>query len=103
MAGEGFYAGALTLPDLIDKIASELLAVAGSNWSDADATWSAGKRALKYQNGSEVFYLALETINTASGEYVYSYSSAYKGKGLRITVAQGWDDIAHAPGGASQK
>ncbi len=96
MAGVGYYTGAITLPNLIDKIANELNAVASTHWSDGDAGWNSGKRCCKYVNGGEIMYVALETVNAAINFY-----STYYHKGLRVTFSGGW--TAGAPSGNKQQ
>ncbi len=96
MAGVGYYTGAITLPNLIDKIANELNNVASGHWSDGDAGWNAGKRCCKYVNGGETIYVALEIVNTA-----FALGSTYYFKGLRVTFSDGWS--AGAPAGNKQQ
>ncbi|MCX9073745.1 MAG: hypothetical protein OIN88_03685 [Candidatus Methanoperedens sp.] len=94
MAGVGYYTGAITLPNLIDKIADELNTVASTHWSNGDAAWSAGKRCCKYVNGGETMYVALETVNTQAA------LPTYYGKGLRITFSDAWSS---GPSGNKQQ
>jgi hypothetical protein len=118
MAGKGFYVGAETLPNLINKICDELLAVSGSSWSEPDGSgdWiidanTAGHRALKYTNGSEVIYITFEVIkggNTPWGVTandgvelgVHNTYYRHSGKGLRFGYAAGWDELNHKPSGS---
>lgn len=100
-----FTVGVKILPDLIDEIADSLIAsidtIDGLNhWSDADTTWNTSdkreikaKRALKYENGSEIIYLALESRNTWYNSYDNNIA-----KGLRITFSQSWDIVNHTYG-----
>ncbi|CAG0982925.1 hypothetical protein METP3_02189 [Methanosarcinales archaeon] len=98
MAGQGYYAAAVTLPTLIDKIANELIAT-GAGWSDGDASWNSGKRCIKY-TGSETMYVALEMINTTNGVDLYVSSATFNGKGLKITLSDNWS--GGAPSGNTQ-
>lgn len=98
-----FKIGVKPLPDLIDEIAGELIASVDpidglSHWSDAadavpgwntvERTGIKARRALKYTNGLEVMYLALESRNDW-----YSQWAGYTAKGLRITFSASWDSI----------
>ncbi len=118
MAGQGFYTGALPLPDLINKICNELKTVSGSCWSEPDLSgdWindaaAAGHRALKYVNGSETIYITFELLsggrtrawgNTLDDgvELYYISPNTVSGKGLRFGFAYAWDDVLHAPTGS---
>ncbi|MCX9087387.1 MAG: hypothetical protein OIN90_07480, partial [Candidatus Methanoperedens sp.] len=100
----GYTTGAKILPDIIDEIAAALIASSGGNWTNADATWTTttktgnlARRALKYTNGGEVVYLALECINTQINTYYSNPYWAYS-KGLRITFSASWDSIGHLYG-----
>ena len=100
----GYTTGAKILPDIIDEISAALIASSGGNWTNADATWTTttktgnlARRALKYTNGSEVVYLALECINTQINTYYNGQYWAYS-KGLRITFSASWDSIGHLYG-----
>jgi hypothetical protein len=122
MAGTGFYVGAETLPNLINKICAELLSVSGSLWAEPDSTgdWindanTTGKRALRYENGDEVIYITFEVIKGGrtsdssvttvdDGVEIYYLSGStptyVSGKGLRFGSSNGWDEVTHAPSGS---
>lgn len=97
-----FNIGVKRLPDIIDEIAGNLIGsvdlIDGLNhWSDADPTWTTAerteikaRRALKYTNGMEVMYLALESRNTW-----YSQWGGYTAKSLRVTFSASWDSVNH--------
>ena len=100
-----FTLGVKTLPDIIDDIADGLIVSVDpidslNHWTDADTTWNTSdrreiraKRALKYQNGPEIIYLALESKNTW---YVaYDTSNPYYAKGLRITFSGTWENHSY--------
>lgn len=97
----GYTTGAKILADVIDEISNGLIATPGGYWTDNDTTWNTtnktannARRSLKYTNGSEELYVALEAINTSiqvknsGGYYIQS-------KGLRITLSASWDNINH--------
>lgn len=104
------------LASIIDDIANGLMGSLDMedlsiHWSDADATWKAttivgnntviisdAKRALKYQNGTEIIYLSLEVRNTW-----YTPYSGYTAKGLRITFSSSWNDTSHTYAGTIQQ
>jgi hypothetical protein len=98
------------LYQVIDDVANNLIssvdATDGYNhWTNADTTWNTtvrtandAKRALKYQNGSEIIYVALEVRNSW-----YSCYSGYAAKGLRITFSSQWDSIVNSYVGAIQQ
>jgi len=97
-----FASGAKKLWEIIEDIAAGLIASPGGYWTDADATWTTtdktqnnARRALKYLNGSEEFYVALEQINVTSGYYFYQRNPYYYGKGLRIVFSLTWDGVGH--------
>jgi hypothetical protein len=98
MSGAGYYTGAITLPNLIDKVANELNSVSSSHWSNGDGTWNSGRRCCKYINGAETLYVALETLNT---QQAFTSSTTYYGKGIRITFSDAWS--ANAPSGNKQQ
>lgn len=105
-----FKLGVKTLPDIIDEIADGLIASVDSvdglnHWSNADPTWSTAartainaRRALKYTNGLEVMYLALESRNDW-----YSPYSGHTAKGLRVTFSASWDGVNHTYPTANQQ
>lgn len=108
-----FALGVKTIPDIIDDIANGLIASIDPtdglhHWTDADIMWNTSdrreiraKRALKYENGPEIIYLALESKNTW---YVsYDPSSPYYSKGLRITFSATWDSTNHSYGSTVQQ
>lgn len=94
----GYTTGTKILPEIIDEIASGLTTSVDpidglSKWSDADTSWNttiktglSARRALKYENGTEVIYLAFECRNTW-----YTQWGGYGAKGLRITFSDQWD------------
>lgn len=88
----GYTSGAKILADIIEEIAVALIATVGGFWTDADVTWTtavktgdSARRALKYLNGAEVIYLALEARNTQ-----YSPYDGHAAKGLRVTFSAVW-------------
>jgi len=95
-----FKIGVKPLPDLIDEIAGELIASVDpldglNHWSDADPLWNTAdrtaikaRRALKYTNGLETIYLALEARNDW-----YSPYDGHGAKGLRVTFSASWDSV----------
>ncbi len=99
----GYTSGAKTAYDILEEIVAGLFAAGG--WSDADNTWTTadrslanlGRRVLKYQNGSESIYLAIEIINQTSGQNWYYGNQGwwYYGKGFRITFSSSWDSVNH--------
>lgn len=98
-----YVSGAKKMWEIIDDIAAGLIASPGGYWTNADTTWdttvktgNSARRALKYLNGSEEFYVALEMINTST-QYMLrnSYGYWYYAKGLRIVVSATWDDVGH--------
>ncbi len=104
------------LASIIDDIANGLMGSLDMedlsiHWSDADTTWRAtttvgnnivimsdAKRALKYQNGTEIIYLSLEVRNTW-----YTPYATYGAKGLRITFSSSWDSTSHTYAGSIQQ
>ena len=96
----GFTTGAKVLASIIDEISEGLIATPGGYWTDNDTTWDTttrtafnARRSLKYTNGPEELYVALEAINTSltvSGS-IYKTQS----KGLRITLSASWDSGSH--------
>ena len=98
----GYTTGAKILADIIEEMAAALIATSGGYWTDADATWTTttktgnlARRALKYTNGGEVMYLALEAINTDMNTMQPDYWRY--AKGLRVTFSAAWDGTGHAP------
>lgn len=98
----GFTTGAKVLASIIDEISGGLIDTPGGYWTDNDTTWNTSvrtannaRRSLKYTNGSEELFVALEAINTSTQVRA---SSAYytQSKGLRITLSASWDPVAHA-------
>jgi hypothetical protein len=99
----GYTTGAKILPNIIDEIANGLIATAGGYWTNADTAWNTSakdadlaRRALKYQNGSEVVYLTLESMNTQMNTFHDGSYWQYT-KGLRVNFSAEWDNIGHAP------
>lgn len=100
----GYASGAKKLWELIEDIANGLIAAPGGYWTDADTTWNTSdktannaRRVLKYLNGTEELYVALQAINQTSG-FNYFYSGGwYYAKGLRIYFSATWDSILHQP------
>lgn len=100
----GFTTGAKALASIIDEISDGLIATPGAYWTDNDTTWNTSvrtangaRRSLKYTNGSEVLFVALEAINTsaqvrADSNYYYTQS-----KGLRITLSGTWETHMYPP------
>jgi len=92
----GYTSGAKYTWDLINVIAAGLIGSVGGYWTDADPTyWNTtvktdnnARRALKYTNGAETFWLALEQINTQTITTRYA-------KGLRVTFSASWDEVLH--------
>ncbi|SNQ59541.1 hypothetical protein [Candidatus Methanoperedens nitratireducens] len=104
-----YASGAKKLWEIIDDIAAGLIASPGGYWSDADVTWTTtdktqnnARRALKYLNGSEEFYVALEQINITNGYYYYQRNPWYYGKGLRIVFSLTWDSVGHTYSASNQ-
>ncbi len=105
-----FSLGAKVLPDIIDEIASKLISSTDlvdnqPKWTDADTTWNTSnrtainaRRVLKYTNGTEVIYLALESRNSW-----YSPYDGHTAKGMRITFSATWDNINHTYGTTNQQ
>ena len=113
----GYSTGAKFTADIVDDIANGLIAsldpVDGlSKWSDiivADpgaTTWNtttrtgnSARRALRYLNGTETIYMALEVLNSSTQVKAY-YSGGYtyytQSKGIRITYSQSWDSVTHS-------
>jgi hypothetical protein len=97
-----YASGAKKLWEIIDDIAAGLIASPGGYWTDADVTWdtsvrtgNSARRVLKYLNGSEEFYVALEQINQTNGLYYFQANPYYYGKGLRIVFSLTWDGTGH--------
>lgn len=102
--------GPKVLASLVDEMANSLISSTDlidglHHWTDTDTTWNTtvrtandAKRALKYQNGSELIYVAFEARNTWYGNY-----SGQTAKGLRITFSSSWDIITHTYVGALQQ
>lgn len=97
----GFTSGAKILADIIDEISNGLIATPGGYWTDNDTNWnttiktgSSARRSLKYMNGTEELYVALEAINV---DYtVKNYQSYYvHSKGMKITLSASWDYTNH--------
>ncbi|HYN44890.1 MAG TPA: hypothetical protein VER35_02725 [Candidatus Limnocylindrales bacterium] len=103
----GYTTGAKILPAIIDDIAAALIATSGGYWTDADTAWTTAtktgnlaRRALKYTNGGEVVYLALECINTMVNTFLQSSVWTYS-KGLKITFSASWDSVGHMYGASN--
>ena len=99
----GYTTGAKILPDIIDEIAAALIASSGGYWTDGDTAWTTAtktgnlaRRCLKYTNGGEVMYLALESINSSMNIYLTGGYWRYA-TGLRVTFSAAWDGTGHAP------
>jgi len=95
----GYSSGAKITANIVEDIAVGLIASAGGYWTNADATWTTAdktqnnsKRALKYLNGAEEIYLALEVINQTSGAL---FCTSHYGKGIIVTFSATWDSINH--------
>ena len=97
----GFTAGAKIMADIVEEMANGLIATPGGYWTDNDITWTTtnktennARRSLKYTNGLEVLYVALEVLN--SNTQVKADSGYYTmAKGLRLTLSASWDSIGH--------
>jgi|SRR5659263_73411 len=99
----GYTTGAKILPDIIDEISAALIASSGGYWTDGDTAWTTAtktanlaRRCLKYTNGGEVMYLALESINSSMNIYLTGGYWRYA-TGLRVTFSAAWDGTGHAP------
>lgn len=101
----GFTTGAKVLASIIDEISDGLIGTPGGYWTDNDITWNTtvrtannARRSLKYTNGTEELYIALEAINTSTytyfGNYYFSNAGLYA-KGLRIVISASWDNTGH--------
>lgn len=97
----GYTTGAKVMADIIDEISSGLIATPGGYWVDNDTTWntvnrtaSNARRSLKYTNGTEELYVALEVVNTSIQVY-YDNNYSTHSKGLRITLSASWDPALH--------
>lgn len=106
-----FATGAKVTADIVNDIASGLIATPTGYWTDADITWTTttktannARRALKYYDGVETIYLALEVINQTSGQTYYYGNQGwwYYGKGIRIVFSTGWDSVGHIYTGTTQ-
>jgi len=100
----GFTLGAKTTADIVQETAEGLIATPEGFWTDADPTWTTidrtgnnARRVLKYANGAELIYLALEVINQTSGMNYYYGNQGwwYYGKGIRVVFSASWDSVAH--------
>lgn len=104
-----FSTAAKVTADIVEEIATKLIATAGGYWTDITATdpgatmWTTvnraignnAKRALKFDNGIEApIFFAFEVINQTSGLQYYYYTWKY-GKGIRVVVAPSWDSVGH--------
>lgn len=110
-----FSSGAKITADIVEEIATKLIATTspGAYWTDITATdpgataWTTttktadnAKRALKYDNGAETLYFALEVFNTYKSMY---YSSAwFYAKGIRVVISSGWNNTTHTYLGSIQ-
>lgn len=105
-----FSTAAKVTADIVEDIATKLIAAVGGYWTDitvtdpgatmwttANKTLNNAKRALKFDNGLETpLYFAFEVINQASGiNYYFTPNVWYYGKGIRIVVSPSWDSIGH--------
>lgn len=99
-----FDTGAKVAADIVEEIANGLIATPEGYWTDADATWTTvtrtannARRALKYYDGAETIYLALEVINQTNGQNYYYGAQGwwYYGKGIRIVFSKTWDSTGH--------
>jgi|SRR5450759_3862662 hypothetical protein len=101
----GYTTGAKILADIIDEIAAALIASSGGYWTDGDSAWTTAtktlnnaRRCLKYTNGGEVMYLALEACNTQNQQVYYVGGPTSRSAiGLRVTFSAAWDGTGHAP------
>lgn len=98
----GFTTGAKVLASIIDEISDGLIATPGGYWTNNDITWTTAnktlnnaRRSLKYTNGMEELYVALEAINTST-QVKNSSNYFTQSKGLRITLSASWDSGSHA-------
>ncbi len=103
----GFTSGSKIMADIVEEIASGLIAAGvwvditahdpgATMWTTASKTENNAKRALKYQNGSEVIFLVMEVINQTNGvDVYYDGSRYYYAKGIRIVFSATWDSVAH--------
>lgn len=97
-----FTSGAKITADIVNDIANGLIAAPTGYWTDADTTWTTttktannARRALKYYDGIETIYLALEVINTPQQYYYGNQGWWYNGKGIRIVFSKTWDSTNH--------
>lgn len=104
-----FTSGAIITPTIVDTIANGLIATPEGRWTDADPTWNttvktgnSARRALKYYDGIETIYLALEVINTSTDFYYGNQGWWYKGKGIRVVFSSTWDSTGHIYTGSIQ-
>ena len=95
--------------DIVEEIATKLIATTGGYWTDIIATdpgatgWTttvktgnSAKRALKFNNGTETpLYFAFEVINTNTS-YYYTPSVWWYGRGIRVVVSPSWDSGTHS-------
>lgn len=104
-----FSTAAKVTADIVEEIATKLIATAGGYWTDITITdpgatmWTTvnkaignnAKRALKFDNGIETpIFFAFEVINQTSGLQYY-YPNWYYGKGIRVVAAPSWDSTGH--------
>ncbi len=104
-----FSTAAKVTADIVEEIATKLIASTGGYWTDIIATdpgatvWTTvnkaignnAKRALKFDNGIETpLFFAFEVINQLNGLQFYCCNWQY-GKGIRIVVSPTWDSTGH--------
>ncbi len=104
-----FTSGAIITPAIVDTIANGLIATPEGRWTDADPTWNttvktgnSARRALKYYDGIETIYVALEVINTSTDLYYGNQGWWYRGKGIRVVFSPTWDSTGHIYTGTIQ-
>lgn len=85
--------------EIIDHIASEMIATGG--WEDADAGFTtAGTppgRVLRYKREGEELFIAF-----VFGKYGQLSSSAYQTTGILVFACSGWDAASHIPSGTTE-
>lgn len=103
-----FSTAAKITADIVEEVATKLIATAGGYWTDIIATdpgatmWNTAtktqnlaKRALKFDNGIESpIFFAFEVVNQTSGVQYY-YPNWYYGKGIRVVVSPSWNSTTH--------
>lgn len=88
--------------EIIDHIASEMIATGG--WEDADAEFTtAGTppgRVLRYKRDGEELFIAFVAVNWWGSNYSYSGNYGAKEMGIICYVSSGWDAGEHIPAGS---